>query len=45
MGVNYSLMKENLGFLDIDILKDLKKIKLRDIKVKLIKQDVCQEIY
>ena len=36
MGVNYSLIKTNVGYIDKEVLIDLKRIKLRDIKVKLI---------
>ena len=36
MGVNYSLIKTKVGYIDKEVLIDLKKIKLRDIKVKLI---------
>jgi hypothetical protein len=40
MGVNYSLIKTNVGYIDKEVLIDLKKIKLRDIKVKLINKEI-----
>jgi hypothetical protein len=36
MGVNYSLIRKNKGNIDMELLLELKKIKLRDIQVKII---------
>ena len=36
MGVNYSLIKKYKGNIDMELLLELKKIKLRDIKVIII---------
>ena len=45
MGVNFSIIRKNKGSIEVELLKALKQIKLRDIKVILFFQDTLYKIY
>ena len=45
MGVNFSINLKNKGSIEVELLKALKQIKLRDIKVILFFQDTLYKIY